>query len=201
MIVHSDSTLGALLVFGVLLASFIVLFQAVSLLFSGRIRTAVKTAFTAFGLLAAYLTALIAVSLLTPRTIVNIGDSYCADIWCIGFDGVSTQPEGARTLYKLDVHIFSGANHVKTSAKGATLYLVDDRDRRFPLIPDPSVIPFDSTIEPRQSIKTSLTFRVDSDARQLFLTGDRGAPLPLWVRLYFGSDDSLFHKRTMLRVL
>ena len=109
--------------------------------------------------------------------------------------------QGSEIAYKVDVRIFSDANRVQTSAKGVSLYLVDERGRRFPLVRDPSVIPFDVALDPGQSVNTSLTFVAAGDARQLFLTGDTQGEPPFWVKLYFGSDDSLLHKRTLLRVL
>ena len=144
------------------------------------------------------------VSLLTPQKIVNIGEGYCVDIRCIGIDKVNPTPRGQELVYKVDVHIFSDANRVKVSAKGGHLYLQDEHGRRFPMekVVDPSVIPFDVTLNPGQAVKTSLTFVVAADAHQLFLRGDSGdRPVPFWVRLYFGSDDSLLHKPTLLRVL
>jgi hypothetical protein len=168
---------------------------------SGKSRRAVKTLLASAALVAIYTLAVIAVSLRTPQKVVSAGDSYCVDIWCIGIDGVSQKPFGQEIVYKVDVRIFSDANSVETSAKGVSLYLVDERGRRFPLVKDPSVIPFDVTLYPGQSVKTSLTFVAAADAGQLFLTGDTHREPPFWVRLYFGSDDSLLHKRTLLRVL
>jgi hypothetical protein len=52
------------------------------------------------------------------------------------------------------VRIFGGANRAKTGAKGASVYLLDERGRRFPLAKDASVIPFDATLDSGQSIKT-----------------------------------------------
>jgi hypothetical protein len=41
-----------------------------------------------------YLAALVLVSLLTPGTIVNIGDSYCYDLWCLGMNQMNATPKG-----------------------------------------------------------------------------------------------------------
>jgi hypothetical protein len=153
-----------------------------------------------------YLLIVLIVSFLTPQRIINIGDSYCMDIWCIGVEGVNTVPRGPEVVFKIDVRIFSDANTVKTSAKGANVYLLDERGRRFELISDPSVIPFDTPLDPQQSIQTTLTFAVAADAQHLFLPcsyhhiGDE-ASVPFWVKLYFGGDANFQHKRTMLRVL
>jgi hypothetical protein len=201
MVIHSDSNLGAAVALAVVLGAVIMVLASAAQLAAGKSHRAVKTLLASAALVGIYTLAVVAVSLRTPQKIVSAGDSYCVDIWCIGIDGVNQEPVGQEIVYKVEVHIFSEANRVQTSAKGASLYLLDERGRRFPLVKDPSVIPFDATLDPGQSVKTSLTFVAAADARQLFLTGDtRGEP-PFWVRLYFGSDNSLLHKRTLLRVL
>jgi hypothetical protein len=155
---------------------------------------------------AAYVALVVVVARLSPQKVINIGDSYCMDIWCIGIEKVNTIPRGSEIVYKLDVRVFSDANTVKTSAKGAQVYLLDERGRRFDLVSDPSVIPFDTPLDPRQSMQTTLSFVVPADAQRLFLPcsyhhiGDESS-LPFWVKLYFGSDANYQHKRTMLRVL
>jgi hypothetical protein len=201
VVIHSDSNLGAAVALVVVVGAVILVLASVVLLASGKCGRAVKALLASAALVATYTLALIAVSLRTPQRIVRVGDSYCVDLWCIGIDGVTPKSFGPETVYKVDVRIFSDANRVRTSAKGASLYLVDERGRRFPLVKDPSVIPFDVSLEPGQSVKTSLTFVAAADARQLFLTGDTQGEPPFWVRLYFGSEDSLLHKRTLLRVL
>ena len=85
------------------------------------------------------------------------------------------------------------------------MYLVDERGRRFQLIDDPSAIPFDTPLNPRESIDTKLTFAVAADAQHLFLPtsyhhiGDESS-VPFFVKLYFGGEANYLHKRTMLRV-
>jgi len=159
-----------------------------------------------FGGVAVYVLGVLVVSILTPQTIVNIGDSYCMDIWCIGIEKVNAMPRGEDIVYKVDVRIFSDANSVQISAKGAAVYVLDDRGRRFELLDDPSVIPFDTPLAPKQSIHTTLSFAVPADARKLFLPcgshhiGEEPS-VPFWVKLYFGSDAGFLHKQTMLRVL
>ena len=76
---------------------------------------------------------------------------------------------------------------------------MDERGRRFPMVKDPSVIPFDLSLDPGQSVNTSLTFVTPADARELFLTVD--SPLVWGARLCVACDGSLLHKPTLLRVL
>jgi len=204
MVVHSDSFFSAIMPFLAVLGGVIALLASLVLLAFRKLHAAKKTFVAALGGTALYILCLSAASLLTPRTIVNVGDSYCFDIWCVGIEHVSLSTPGSERLYKIDVHVFSDADHVKINAKGTSLYLLDERGRRFPLIHDPSAIPFDSILEPGQSIQTTLTFAAAPDARQLFLAGDRGVPRPFWVRLFFrhfGTDSSLFHTGAVLRVV
>jgi hypothetical protein len=117
---------------------------------------------------------------------IAIGDSYCYDSWCIGIEKVSA----TALLYNVDLHLFSDANGVSTSAKGTPVYVLDEHGHRWPLKP------FDVTLDPHQSIHTSLTFLAPANAKQLFLTGD-----PAWhltPSLYMGSDSSLLHKPALL---
>jgi len=200
---HSDSGLGALLGFFSVVLAILMLLVAVVLSFGGRRREARKIAGAALGGLAVYALLVSAVSLLTPRTVVSIGDSYCFDDWCIGVQKVTATPQDGNVLYKAHVRIFSDADQVTTTARGAVIYLLDENGRRYPLVADPSVPRFDVVLQPRQSVNTFLTFRAAPNARHLFLTGDGpsiGLPA-LWVSLYLGSDTSLFHRRTLLRVL
>jgi hypothetical protein len=197
MIVHSDAV-GSMVFFLVMVVSALMLVAALMALvgrefrFAGKILKWWGTGF------AAYTALTILVSLLLPQKIVNPGQAYCVDIWCIGVQGVTKIPLGQDVVYKADVRIFSDADNVKTSAKGASLYLVDERGRHFPLVRDPSVIPFDTELSPKQSVDTTLTFRVAADAQHLFLRGDGD----LWITYFFiGDDSALLHRPTLIRVL
>ena len=89
---------------------------------------------------------------------------------------------------------------MRTSAKGFSLFLVDERGRRrYPMIKDPSVIPIDLGLDPGPTVNTSLTFVTSADARELFLTID--SPIFWGARFCFACDGSLLHKPTLLRVL
>ena len=206
MVIRADSELGALLTLLVLFGGFVSMLASLGLLLSRKFRSAAKVLLATVIGVGMYVVAVIVVALITPQKVINIGDTYCMDIWCIRIEKVNTMPRGGKIVYKIDVRIFSDANTVKTSAKGASVYLLDERGRRFELMNDPSVIPFDAPLDPKQSMHTTLTFAVAADAQHLFLPcsyhhiGDETS-VPFWVKLYFGSDANFLHKRTMLRVL
>ena len=199
MVIHSDSFVGVMLPFVVALAVVVLVLTSVGMLAFGKFRRGAMALRASAGLVAVYVVVLMAVSLLTPQKIGSAGQAYCMDIWCIGIEKVSPIPARNQIAYKVDVRIFSDADTVKTSGKGFSLFLVDERGRRFPMVKDPSVIPFDLSLDPGQSVNTSLTFVTAADARELFLTVD--SPLFWGARLCFACDSSLLHKPTLLRVL
>jgi len=209
MVVHSDSVLSFVPVLLMILISFFGLFIFIVLMAERASRFAAKTLAALGALWFVFIVGIIVTSWLTPQTIVNIGDSYCEDIWCIGVKKVTVEPRGADTQYNLDVRIFSDANTTEINSKGASLFLMDERGRYYPLTGS-SPIPFDVNLKPRETIDTSLTFVAPSSVRQLFLTGmrggsSRGGEIPLFSRilvsLYVFSDTSLMHKPPLLRVL
>ena len=198
VVFRQDSNLGATVGFLVFLVTVVGGLASSILRQNGRIRAAKRARWASASTIIVYLAAVLLVSLLTPRTIVSIGDSYCYDIWCIGVQSVNAAPQGQNILYTARVRIFSDANRVSTSRAMDFLYARDDQGRRFPLIQDSSVIPADVTVNPGESVETSLMLLAPANVQKLYLTGDY-AVMP-WVPLYFGSDMSPFHRRTLLRL-
>jgi hypothetical protein len=151
-------------------------------------------------------------SLLTPRTIVKTGETYCWDIRCLGIDEVTPPANASDEVYKLNVHVYNDASTIKLSFKNVAPYLVDDRGRRFPMILDPSATPYDSLLVPGQTITTSFAFKVAPEARQLFLTVEETGPqehiggkkAPKWAPMVgwvmYGGGGFLVQKEALLRV-
>src|SRR5262245_16659242 len=208
MVIHSGSSLLGF-AYLVTLVTAIGLVISVGILIARKFRTAAKVAAASVAALVFYFVVATTIWWVSPERVIKLGDSYCWDLWCMGIDKVNATPRGAETVYKIDVHFFSDANTVKTGTDDAVVYLVDGRGRRFPLVDDPSVIPINTRLDPRQSLNTSLTFVTPADADKLFLTGD--APLPehiplkwrffkIYADLHFGYE-KLKHRPTVLQVL
>jgi hypothetical protein len=198
-VIRMDSNAGAMIGFLVILAAIAGGLATAILHQDGKIRAAARAGWATAGGLVVYLAAVAVVALVTPRTIVSVGDGYCYDLWCIGVQKVNATPQGENILYTAEVRIFSDANRV-TAHENDFLYALDDQGRRFPLRPDSSSVPVeDITVRPGESAKTTLTFLAPKNAGKLYLAGER-LEMP-WVYLYFGSDVSPFHRRTLLRVL
>lgn len=208
MIIRSGSFV-LLFAYLVTIVTAIGLLVSVGMLVAMKVRTAAKVAGASISALVLCLLAASFISWASPQRVISLGDSYCWDLWCMGIDKVNAIPRGGEMVYKIDVHFFSDANTVKTGSDEALVYLTDDRGRRFPLVDDPTVIPINTRLDPRQTLKTTLTFVTPADATHLFLTGD--APLPehiplawrifkVYADLHFGYE-KLSHKPTVLRVL
>jgi hypothetical protein len=196
---YMDSGLGAMLGLLITTAAVLGVLLSMVLLACGKTGAAAGLGRVCGCGFAAYLAVVVVISLLTPRTIVSIGDGYCYDLWCIGVQQVNATPRDGNVLYTVDVRIFSDANHVQTRREKDSLYVLDEHGRRFPLAQDASVIPLDVSVGPGESVNTTVTFLAPANARILYLTADHGKPA--WVQLYLGSDITPFHRRTLLRVL
>jgi len=149
-----------------------------------------------------YVAAVVLISLLTPRTIVNIGDSYCWDLWCLGIQKVNTTPQGENTLYTAEVSLFVDSTTAQievTEQPNPVFYVMDEQGHRFPILPPASQGHGKITVKPGESVTSSLTFLAPANARKLYLTDD--LRWPPWVSLYFGSDLNPFHRRTLLRIV
>jgi hypothetical protein len=193
-IFRMDTTPGALLEFLVIMVLLIV-----ALMIAARVPRAGRVF---VGIAASYLAAIVLVSLLTPKTIVTIGDSYCWDLWCLGIQNVNATPQGPNVLYTAEVALSTDSTNVQTLRADPNakqfLYVTDEQGRRFPIL-STSFTPTDITVQPGESVKSSLTFLAPANERGLYLAGDVTAPP--WVSLYFGSDLNPFHRRTLLRVV
>jgi hypothetical protein len=202
-IFRQDSNAGGLAGFLVFMAAAIAGLTALFLAYNRKDREAARAGRVCVIVIVPYLAALALVSLLTPRTIVNVGDSYCYDLWCLGVNQVSAIPAGQNILYTAGVSIFVDSTHAhQLPAEEAThfLYVLDDQGRRYPLLREASFVDANVTVQPGESVKSSFAFRAPRNARKLYLMANDGG-FPPWVYMYFGSDISLFHRRAVLRIL
>ena len=118
MIVHSDAV-GSMVFFLVMVISALTLVVTLMALAGREFRLAGKILKWWTACFVAYTALTIAVSLLLPQKIVNPGQSYCVDSWCIGVQRVTKTALGQDVAYKADVRIFSDAGRGTISAKGS----------------------------------------------------------------------------------
>jgi hypothetical protein len=146
----------------------------------------------------AYLGLGLIVGAAAPQRILNVGDSWCFDDWCLSVENVRRTAAGPDDVYSVSLRIFSRAKRVSQRAKGAWIYIIDDLGRRFEPQPDTSAIPLDVLLEPGQEIATSRVFKIPGDAARLGLVTGHGGPYcssPI-----IGEMGCVFNKPTMVRI-
>jgi hypothetical protein len=182
-----------------LLASVVTLVRVAALFSSGESVRATRI-FRRWGIaVAAYVAIVIAAAALPSSSEVQATGPHCDDDWCMSVDNITRTPGASgEVAYRLGVRVFSLAHRGPRSAKGAWLYLSDERGRHFALVPDPSAIPFDMVLHPGESVATALTFNVPVDARQLYFTG--GVEGISYASFIIGNGDLLHKPRIKFRI-
>ncbi len=184
-----------LLFLAAFLASLIALLAAAYASLRGRMPLAFSILRIWLVCAAVYLGASVAVAFFRPQKILEVGEPWCFDDWCLTVDNAKR----AGTLYDVNLQISSRAKRVTQRAKDAWIYLRDENDRHYE--PLPSDVPLDIELGPGQSVAAKRTFQVPAQARELGLvTGHGGPPCGLMDLLVIGQAGCLFHKQTMIRL-
>jgi hypothetical protein len=113
------------------LGSFMVLMAAVCFFNDGKSRLARRILLWWSVSAAFYLTTLIAVAAFPNDSAFKMGVPYCDDDWCMSIERISKIPTAAGLSVRLALRFSSLAKHGPRSAKGAWIYLTDERNRRF----------------------------------------------------------------------
>jgi len=168
---------------------------------SGRRRASIQTLLILGGCLAGYVVLGLSVSLARPQRVVSVGDPWCFDDWCLTVAHASAAPGPSGTIWTVDLRLSSVARRASQRARGAWVYLIDDRGRRYAPDPDPSALPLDVLLGPGESVTTTRRFRVPPDVGSLGLVTGHGGPYcgPMDV-LVIGAAGCVFHKPTMIRL-
>ena len=142
---------------------------------------------------AVYLAVLLIVGAASKRKIYRIGDMQCFDDWCITVTGA-----GRTTPHTIDValRLSSRAKRRPMGEKGTVAYLVDGEGRRYDPVPDSLTIPFDTTLQPGESVIAARRFEVSADARDLgFVYTHVGAGFSPVI-----GENELFHGPPLVRL-
>ncbi len=150
---------------------------------------------------AGYFAIAIVIAFLKPQRVINIGDPWCFDDWCLTVEKVDRAPGPSQISYNVELRIFSRARRVTQRANGAWIYLIDNHGCRYPPDPLPSAVPLDAQLGPLESATTLRIFHVPPDVHGLGLITGHGGPYcgPMDM-LIIGSSGCLFHKPTMIRI-
>jgi hypothetical protein len=151
-----------------------------------------------------YLSISVVVSLARPAVIIEQGQDWCFDDWCVAVEGVHRTPSARAQEVTLtaDLRIHNAARSPE-GARGFWAYLRDQNDGRYAPIPGPWQDIIAAPVPPHASARTSIDFVVPKGARQLgFVTGHgTGVPCGLLPSLLeIGQGGCLFHAPDMIRI-
>jgi len=146
-----------------------------------------------------YLVIVAIVGFFAPQRVLQVGDPWCFDDWCLSVESVSPAPAPPAVAYTVRLRLFSRARRVSQRAKGAWVYVIDQQGHRYAPEPDPSATPLDVLLGPGEAVSTARTFKVPADAKSLGLITGHGGPGNLGV-VIIGDEASLLHKLTFVRL-
>ena len=114
---------------------------------------------------AIYILIVVVVSLFSHRKEYRIRDQQCFDDWCIMVLNSKRTPLGSKMTYNLQLLLTSHSRGRPQGEKGTVVYLTDSRGRRYD--PIDSSVPFDTKLQPGQSITALRRFELPLDARNV----------------------------------
>lgn len=143
-----------------------------------------------------YFGALVAISLATPQRLMSVGENRCWDDWCIAVTKVQRATTTEGVLMTMTLRMSSSAKRVTQRENGLSVYLIDDRGRRYEPVPAVSAQPFDVPLGPGESAETERVFQVPTDSHGIGLAFAHAGP----GKIIIGDDGSFLHKPTTVRI-
>ena len=182
------------------LAAIVSLFVAAGAAIAGRGAKAIAILKRLGVAVGAYFVLVLIVAAATPQKVLNIGDPWCFDDWCLSVDTVTQKSVPSGLSYTISLHIFSDAKRVSQRANGAWIYLIDQRGSRYAPVPNPQETPLDVLLQPGESVQTSRNFLVPNGVHSLGLITGHGGPYCSLIPPIIGDGGCLFNKPTMVRI-
>jgi hypothetical protein len=115
----------------------------------------------------AYLMIVVLSSLVIPRQEFSLGEPRCLDDWCITVTSARWIDAAPSQRYVAGISLTNQARRTPMGEKGTVGFLIDASKRRYDPIPMPTDIPYDTKVQPGQTLKTSRTFEVPREAQGL----------------------------------
>jgi len=140
-----------------------------------------------------------------PARLIEQGQDWCFDEWCIAVEAVhhTTASNGTADVVTIDLRI-SNAGRGPESVRGFWALLQDDDGRTYEPAPSPWQQVVASAVPGHGSVRTLMEFVVPAGATPRgFLTNHGGGSSPCaWLPslLEIGQGGCLFHKSNMIRI-
>jgi len=144
-----------------------------------------------------YFVVLIVVAILSPQHSMPLGQSQCSDDWCITPDSVQrvAQPNGV--MYDVGFQLSSRARRVAQRERFVVAYLRTADGRRIDALPE-SGVPFDTLLQPEQTIRATRRFVVTPSVGAVGLVVAREGGLRFPGCCIIGDESGFFHKHTVI---
>ena len=189
-----------LLFIAIVLAAVVTLGVAIVQALRGRLRQSIWLVTLVCASLAIYLGIVIAVSLVSPQRVVEIGERQCSDDWCIAVIGASRSAVPGGAEYAVAFQVSSRARGVSQRENGVVVYLIGGTGGRHLAEPDASALPFDVLLQPGQAVTTSRRFKVLAEEEVLGVVVGREGSNAIPGLFVIGDDGSLFHRPAIVRI-
>ncbi len=149
-----------------------------------------------------YFCALILVSALSPQRFSAIGVDQCSDDWCIAVQSVRRDTASSGIRYEVTFRLASRARRVAQRERFVAVYLIDERGRRYAPATDATEVPppFDTLLQPEETVATIRRFLVPTDAKVAGLVVARGGGGWFPGCCIIGDQGSLLHRGTIVKL-
>ncbi len=188
--------------------------RVIWLVHGGRYAAARRNFTYVSAFIVSYLAIVVAVALLAPRQVYQIGETRCFDDWCISVvsakaaDAIgNTQPLRGRFLL-VTLRVSSRARRMRQSEPSTIVYLLDAEGKEYDVAAGPQQAfearngaqpPIGAVLDPGDSITTVRVFDIPANLTEIGLaTRQIGAYDP--AIFVIGDDESLFHRPAIFRI-
>lgn len=192
-------TIFDLLFILIFLATVAALTTAVFQAIRGQSRKSLRILSVSALTLVVYFAICCAITLLTPRRVLNLREPQCFDDWCVSLENIIELREGSNAKHAITIRIFSRAKRISQRENGIAFYMEDDRGRRYPVLSNPSDTPTNVLLQPGESVTLSRGFEIppNTNLAGFVVTHEGGFPIQWFV---IGEGPSLFHKEPITRL-
>jgi hypothetical protein len=149
---------------------------------------------------AAYFALVVAVAVASPQRLVALGQPQCSDDWCITPDSVHGAVRENAMTYTVSFQLSSRARRVAQRERFVVAYLRTREGRRIDPVGDKTDVPFDTLLQPGQTVRASRRFVVAhaTDGLGLVVAREGGFRFPGCCIV--GDESSFLHKHTIISV-
>jgi len=179
------------------LATVVLLMSTVVAAIGGRRRSVLSRLLGLGVFVTVYLAVIVVASLRSPQRLFALNEPQCFDDWCVSVDDLEQMPAGTEVSYAVTLRLFSRARRRAQRENGVSVYLLDDRGRRYEPQADPHAIPLNARLDPGEALIAIMRFIVPADIHNPDLViAHRRFP----GMFIIGDDQSLFHKPSVIRL-